>query len=70
MNAIPHELTWGEIYFPPSLLVVALAYGFTNLVTKAVVKTGLYRCVAFPVIAEISLMIIFIGAISRFIPMF
>lgn len=70
MHSIPHEIVWGEIYFPPLLLVVVLAYGLTNLVTTAIVKTGAYRYIACPAITEISLIIIFTGAISRFIPIF
>lgn len=70
MPPIPHELVWGEIYFPPLLLVVALAYGLTMLVTNAVVKTGLYRYVAHPAITEISLVVIFTGLIGQFIHIF
>lgn len=70
MYTTPHELAFGEIYLPPLLLVVTLAYGLTLLVTKIIVKTGFYRYVGHPVLAEISLTIIFCGAISQFISVF
>ncbi|ETY65678.1 hypothetical protein D039_0224A, partial [Vibrio parahaemolyticus EKP-028] len=34
MNTMPHELVWGEIYFPPLLLVIGLAYVLTTMVTS------------------------------------
>ncbi|PKF61577.1 DUF1656 domain-containing protein [Psychromonas sp. psych-6C06] len=70
MPAIPHELAWGEVYFPPLLLVVALAYSLTTVITTAIVKAGWHRYVAQPAIAEICLTIIFTGVLSRFINIF
>lgn len=67
MHAIPHEIAWGEVYFTPQLLVAALAYGFTLLATKVSVKTGLYRYISPPTLAEICLFVIFTGVISQVI---
>ncbi len=67
MHAIPHEIAWGEIYFTPLLLVAALAYGLTLLTTKMSVKTGLYRYISHPTLAEICLFVIFTGVISQVI---
>lgn len=65
---MPQELIFGEVYLPPLLLVVALAYLLTHTVTSIAVKFGWHRYVAIPAIAELSIVVIFIGLISRFIP--
>lgn len=67
MNSMPHELIFGEIYLPPLLLVVALAYLLTTLVSTLSVKLGWHRHVALPAIAELSLLVIFTDLIGRFI---
>ena len=68
MNTMPHELVWGEIYFPPLLLVIALAYMLTILTGSIATKFGLHKYVGFPALAEISLIVIFTGVIGQFIP--
>lgn len=68
MNTMPHELVWGEIYFPPLLLVIALAYMLTILTGSIATKSGLHKYVAFPALAELSLIVIFTGVIGQFIP--
>ncbi|MFS1859663.1 DUF1656 domain-containing protein [Vibrio lentus] len=68
MNTMPHELVWGEIYFPPLLLVIAIAYMLTILTGSIATKFGLHKYVAFPALAEISLIVIFTGVIGQFIP--
>lgn len=68
MNTMPHELVWGEVYFPPLLLVIALAYALTMVTGSLVTKLGLYKFVAFPAVAEICLIVLFTGAIGLFIP--
>ncbi|MEZ9070250.1 DUF1656 domain-containing protein [Vibrio splendidus] len=70
MNTMPHELVWGEVYFPPLLLVIALAYILTILTGSITTKFGLHKYVAFPAIAETSLIVIFTGFIGQFIPIF
>lgn len=70
MNTMPHELVWGEIYFPPLLLVIALAYVLTILTGSIATKLELHKYVAFPAIAELSLIVIFVGVIGQFITIF
>ncbi|WP_299688194.1 DUF1656 domain-containing protein [uncultured Vibrio sp.] len=70
MNTMPHELVWGEIYFPPLLLVVALAYMLTILTGSITTRLGLHKYVAFPALAELSLIVIFSGIIGQFITIF
>lgn len=67
MHAIPHEIAWGEVYFTPVLLVATLAYGLTLLTTKISVRTGIYRYLSHPTLAEICLFVIFTGVISQVI---
>lgn len=67
MHTMPHEMVWGEVYFPPLLLVVALAYLATVTIGLLVTKFGLHKYVGFPAIAEISLIIILVGIIGQFI---
>jgi hypothetical protein len=66
-NSIPHELIFGEIYIPPLLLVVALAYLLTSIVSAISVRFDFYKYIAVPAIAELSLLIIFTGLIGRLI---
>lgn len=70
MSIMPHELVWGEVYFPPLLLVIALAYILTLLVGTIATKVGLHKHIAFPALAEISLIVIFTGFIGQFITIF
>jgi len=67
MNSMPHELIFGEIYLPPLLLAVAMAYLLTTVVTTIGAKLGWYKYIAIPAIAELSLLVIFTGAISQLI---
>jgi len=67
MHNMPHELIFGEIYLPPLLLVVALAYLLTSIVSAIATKFGLYRYLAIPAIAELSILVIFTGIIGQFI---
>ncbi|MEZ8378201.1 DUF1656 domain-containing protein [Vibrio splendidus] len=67
MNTMPHELVWGEVYFPPLLLVVALAYVLTILTGSITTRLGLHKYVAFPALAELSLIVIFTGIVGQFI---
>ncbi|EKO3428125.1 DUF1656 domain-containing protein [Vibrio fluvialis] len=70
MNAMPHELVWGEVYFPPLLLVIASAYVLAILVGSIATKLGIHKYVAFPALAELSLIVIFTGIIGQFITIF
>ncbi|MEZ8253700.1 DUF1656 domain-containing protein [Vibrio splendidus] len=70
MNTMPHELVWGEVYFPPLLLVVALAYVLTILTGSITTRLGLHKYVAFPALVELSLIVIFTGIVGQFITIF
>ncbi|MDE1326857.1 DUF1656 domain-containing protein [Vibrio aestuarianus] len=70
MNAVPHELAWGEIYIPPLLLVVVIAYVLASTTSLIMAKLGWHKYVAHPALAEFSLVIIFTGIIGQFITTF
>lgn len=61
------NLCGGEVYFPPRLLVIVLSYILTMLTTSIATMFGLHNYEALPVIAELSLILIFTGAIGHFI---
>jgi hypothetical protein len=67
MSNMPHELVLGEIYVPPLLIVIMIAYLLTSLVSTISAKLGVGKYVAIPAIAELSLLIILASIISRFI---
>lgn len=63
---MPSEVVIGEIYFPPLLLAVLVSYLATAIFSFVGNKIGIYRYIAAPAIFELSLVVIFLGAISRF----
>ncbi|PMH43122.1 hypothetical protein BCU68_03800 [Vibrio sp. 10N.286.49.B3] len=67
MNLMPHELVLGEVYLPPLLLVIVIAYLLTSVISIIATKTGIYKYIAQPAIVELSMVIIFTGLISHFI---
>ncbi|GAL34328.1 hypothetical protein JCM19240_1236 [Vibrio maritimus] len=65
---MPHEITIGEIYIPPFLLVISLSYIATHFVTATFAKFNVYRYLAYPAIADISLFILMSLIIGLLIP--
>ncbi|GEM79134.1 DUF1656 domain-containing protein [Vibrio superstes NBRC 103154] len=66
MKSMPSEVVIGEIYFPPLLLAVLIAYLATTIFSFVGNKIGMYRYIAVPAIFELSLVVIIVGIISRF----
>lgn len=64
---MPHELVWGEIYFPPLLLALIIAYGLMWGTTALLIKLGFAEVLAHPVITEFCLLIIYLGLVGQFI---
>ncbi|WP_208764168.1 DUF1656 domain-containing protein [Shewanella aestuarii] len=64
---MPHEIAFGEIYGPPLLAVVTLAYLLMLMVTQIATKLGWYKWFAAPAIVELSLVAIFTVVLGRFI---
>ncbi|GAL13513.1 hypothetical protein JCM19233_4518 [Vibrio astriarenae] len=65
---MPHEITVGEIYIPPFLLVISLSYIATHLTASMLGKFDVYKHLAYPAIAEISLFILMSLVIGLLIP--
>lgn len=63
-----HEITIGEIYIPPFLLVISLSYIATHFVTAMFAKFNVYEHLAYPAIADISLFILMSLIIGLLIP--
>ncbi|ANO35181.1 hypothetical protein BCT86_13995 [Vibrio breoganii] len=63
---MPSEVVIGEIYFPPLLLAVLVSYLATTIFSFVGNKVGIYRYIAVPAIFELSLVVIFVGVISRY----
>ncbi len=63
---MPYELSWGDVYFSPLLLVLILALTATWVTVFLLNKTRLSRFVAFPSLTFIAIMVIYVVAIDCF----
>lgn len=63
---MPHELIIGEIYIPPLLLAVSFAYLLTSTISAFAIKLGLYKYIAAPAIAELSVLVILTTFLGRY----
>ncbi|OQQ06278.1 DUF1656 domain-containing protein [Vibrio campbellii] len=63
---MPHELSWGDVYFSPFLLVLILAVTATWITVIILNKTRLSRFIAFPSLTFIAIMVFYVVAIDRF----
>ncbi len=70
MNTMPHELVLGQVYVPPILIAIALAYGLTLSITELSTKLGLYKHIALPAAVELCLIVIFTCFFSQVISIF
>ncbi len=63
---MPHELSWGDVYFSPLLLVLILAVTATWITVIIMNKTRLSRFIAFPSLTFIAIMVFCVVAIDNF----
>ncbi|ABU74529.1 MULTISPECIES: DUF1656 domain-containing protein [Vibrio] len=63
---MPHELSWGDVYFSPFLLVLILAVTATWITVIILNKTRLSRFIAFPSLTFIAIMVFYVVAIDSF----
>ncbi|AXY03459.1 DUF1656 domain-containing protein [Vibrio alfacsensis] len=63
---MPHELSWGDVYFSPLLLVLILAVTATWITVIIMNKTRLSRFIAFPSLTFIAIMVFYVVAIDNF----
>jgi hypothetical protein len=67
---MPHEFVLGEVYLPPLLVVAAIAYILSSVVTVVGIKLGWYKHVVAPALVELCLFVIFGGLLGLFLPIF
>ncbi|MDN3660574.1 DUF1656 domain-containing protein [Vibrio agarivorans] len=67
---MPHELVWGEIYFPPLLLVVVIAFFINLLISKPLAKLGIYNCTVNPALVDICIVCLLSVLLGRFLIQF
>ncbi|WP_199479111.1 DUF1656 domain-containing protein [Vibrio harveyi] len=63
---MPHELSWGDVYFSPLLLVLILAVTATWITVIILNKARLSRFIAFPSLTFIAIMVFYVVAIDSF----
>ncbi|MGR5238790.1 DUF1656 domain-containing protein [Vibrio alfacsensis] len=63
---MPHELSWGDVYFSPLLSVLLLAITATWITVILLNKTRLSRFIAFPSLTFIAIVVLYVVAIDHF----
>ncbi len=67
VTQMPHEFAIGEVYFPPLLITVMLAYFITVVLVFIANKLGWQRVIVMPALVELCLVAIITVLLSRFI---
>ncbi|HIF9455444.1 TPA: DUF1656 domain-containing protein [Photobacterium damselae] len=63
---MPHELSMGDIYYSPVLLVVVLSLAATWITVVILNKTRLSRFIAYPSLTFLAIMVFYVVAIDTF----
>ncbi|EJN6958610.1 TPA: DUF1656 domain-containing protein [Photobacterium damselae] len=63
---MPHELSMGDIYYSPVLLVVVLSLLATWITVVILNKTRLSRFIAYPSLTFLAIMVFYVVAIDTF----
>jgi len=63
---MPHELSAGDVYFSPMLLVIFIAVTATWITVAILNKTRLSRLIAFPSMTFLAITLFYIVAIDSF----
>ncbi|MGX9457069.1 DUF1656 domain-containing protein [Photobacterium damselae subsp. damselae] len=63
---MPHELSMGDIYYSPVLLVVVLSLVATWITVVILNKTRLSRFIAYPSLTFLAIMVFYLVAIDTF----
>ena len=64
---LPKEIAVGEIYFPPLLIAFGTAYVAANLTMVLIGRLGAMKYLYAPVLVELSLLVIYAVALSRYV---
>lgn len=63
---VPHELSVGDVYYSPLLLVIILSLIATWVTVAILNKTRLSRLIAFPSTTFIAIMLLYVVGIDHF----
>ncbi|MCG9658295.1 DUF1656 domain-containing protein [Vibrio mediterranei] len=63
---MPHEMSWGDIYFSPLVLVLILALIATWITVVMLNKVKLSRFIAFPSPTFLAILVLYVIAIDHF----
>ncbi|HIF9076032.1 TPA: DUF1656 domain-containing protein [Photobacterium damselae] len=63
---MPHELSMGDIYYSPVLLVAVLSLITTWITVVILNKTRLSRFIAYPSLTFLAIMVFYVVAIDTF----
>ncbi|UJZ95329.1 DUF1656 domain-containing protein [Photobacterium damselae subsp. damselae] len=63
---MPHELSMGDIYYSPVLLVVVLSLLATWITVVILNKTRLSRFIAYPSLTFLAIMVFYVVVIDTF----
>ncbi|MGR5461814.1 DUF1656 domain-containing protein [Photobacterium damselae] len=63
---MPHELSMGDIYYSPVLLVAVLSLVVTWITVVILNKTRLSRFIAYPSLTFLAIMVFYVVAIDTF----
>ncbi|KAB1179467.1 DUF1656 domain-containing protein [Photobacterium damselae] len=63
---MPHELSMGDIYYSPVLLVAVLSIVTTWITVVILNKTRLSRFIAYPSLTFLAIMVFYVVAIDTF----
>lgn len=63
---VPHELSVGDVYYSPFLLVIVLSLIATWVTVAILNKTRLTRLIAFPSATFIAIMLLYVVGIDHF----
>jgi len=66
MNSYPHELSVGDVYFSPMLLVVVLAFIAAGITVLILNKMKLSRYVYAPPYVYVAIMVLYMVLIDAF----
>lgn len=64
---LPKEIMVGEIYFPPLLIAFGVAYLAANFTMALIGRLGGMKYLYAPVLVELSLLVIYTVALSRYV---
>ncbi|TDR75944.1 uncharacterized protein DUF1656 [Photobacterium lutimaris] len=63
---VPHEMSWGDVYYSPFLLVIILSVIATWITVVILNKTRLSRLIAYPSMTFLAITVLYTVAIDAY----